>query len=137
MPPQTPSPVPVDLEGKVKLGVRTLVAILIAFVLGTVTLVGLYYQLPSKSDLVQLFDNHNGSRDSHPKMSETLENVQTQVTDMSIKLKTQEQEVGYIRARIDFLTEQAVRDRAPSRWAGDEAVKKLRSGAEPSDVVSK
>lgn len=136
MPPQTPSPVPVDLEGKVKIGIRALVAVLISIVIGTATMVGLYYQLPNKDDLLNLFRSHNESKDSHPKMSETLENVQAQVKDVSGTLDAQQKEVGYIRARVDFLTEQAVRDKAPTRRAGDQAVKRLRSGEKPSDVVS-
>ena len=139
MPPKIPSPLPVDLEGNVKLGVKTLIALLIAVVTCTITLVSV---LPTKSDLVALFERHDKSADSHPKKTETLDNVEDKVVAVDSRLgKLEENQiedrkaVGYIRARIDFLTEQAVREKAPSKWAGNQAVKKLRSGAKPSDVI--
>ena len=134
-PPRMPSPFPVDLEGNVRLGVKTLVALLVAVVTCTITLVKV---LPTKSDLEELFTKHEEDVDAHG-LFQTKLDVALQRSKLEELEETQEQnrkDFEYIRTRIDFLTEQQVVETVGRRKA-DEAVQKLRKGVKPSEVLER
>jgi len=150
MPPRTPSPVPVDLEGKVKLGIQTLGAILVSVVVGMVTLFGIWSTVATKSDLQSLLSDHSLRSDGHPEAANAMRVVQRQLAATEARTQRLEekqddtrQSVEYIRARIDFLTEQTVREVASqrnvfhpqSRQAGDRAVQRLRASGDPAEAI--
>jgi hypothetical protein len=146
---KNPSDPPVNLDGKLKLGVWTLVAI----AGGIFTLAGAYYRLPSIQDLEKAFDRHNGSADSHPVMSRTSSEFKSGTVLVEARIHTLEEQqrgthadIEYIRSRIDYLTEQTVRQAAQARVAtlqpgpravraGNTAVELLQRGAPPLDAV--
>jgi membrane protein involved in colicin uptake len=152
MPPEVPStPIPVDLEGKVKLGIQTLMAILVSVVVGMVTLFGIWSTVATKVDLKTLLDDHTSRPDAHPKQAGSVQDIQTKLASTEARTKRLEekqddtqQSVEYIRARIDFLTEQTVRQvvsqrsgaQAQGRQAGERAVQRLRSSGDPVEAIS-
>ena len=142
---------PVDLEGKVKLGINTLMAILASVVVGMVTLFGIWSTVATKSDLQSLITDHSSRSDSHPSTARAVDIAKTQITRIEERTKRLEekqndtqQSVEYIRARIDFLTEQTVRQVASqrsgsppqNRQAGDRAVQRLRANGDPTEALS-
>jgi hypothetical protein len=151
MPPEVPStPIPVDLEGKVKLGIQTLMAILASVVVGMVTLFGIWSTVATKVDLKSLLDDHTSRPDAHPETAALVRSVQTQLDGTEARTKRLEEKqddtqksVEYIRARIDFLTEQTVRQvasqrsvaQAQGRQAGDRAVQRLRASGNPAEAI--
>jgi len=151
MPPNVPStPIPVDLEGKVKLGINTLMAILASVVVGMVTLFGIWSTVATKNDLQSLLSDHSLRSDAHPVLATAMDNAKTQITRIESRTQRLEekqndtqQSVEYIRARIDFLTEQTVRQVASqrsgaqpqSRQAGDRAVQRLRASGNPAEAL--
>ena len=147
--PKTASDPPINLDGKLKLGVWTLVAI----AGGIFTLAGVYGRLPSIHDLEKAFDSHNRSADSHPATTRMLSELKTGTVLVEARIHTLESrqqethaDVEYIRSRIDYLTEQTVRQDAQARAgasqpgpravrAGNTAVELLQRGAPPMDAV--
>lgn len=132
-PPRLPSPLPVDLEGNVKLGVKTLIALLVTVIAGVVTLMGLWGSLATRSDLRQMFTEHESG--GHPQVTRALEATEARTERLEEKQDETRQDIGYIRARIDFLTEQAVREGSSTIGAGERAVQRLRSGAAPAEAL--
>jgi hypothetical protein len=151
LPAKTPStPIPVDLEGKVKLGIKTLMAILGAVVVGMVTLFGIWSTVATKSDLQSLLVDHSLRSDAHPATATAMDTAKVQIARIESRTQRLEekqndtqQSVEYIRARIDFLTEQTVRQVASqrsgaqpqSRQAGDRAVQRLRASGNPAEAL--
>jgi hypothetical protein len=133
---------PLDLEGNVKLGIKTLVALFIVVVGAVVTLMGTWGTLATKTDLEGMFEDHNESEDVHPATTQTLREVQISAKDVAARTERLEEKqdetresIQYIRARVDFLTEQTVREVArPGRAA--RAVERLRAGEAPQEALS-
>lgn len=148
-PPKMPSPLPMDLEGSVRLGVKTLLAILIAVVTGVVSIMGAWGSLAGKRDIKELLYDHETSSAAHPQISEALKQIEEKALVSEGRTKRLEerqydtqQDVAYIRARIDFLTEQTVRQAVAQRStqnrggeAAARAVQRLRAGDNPSTVL--
>ena len=137
-----------DLEGNVKLGVKTLIALLMVVVTGVASLMGLWSTIPTKRDLEKLFFDHEGSEASHPRITQALRDIREKSLLMESRAQRLEEnqnttrnDVAYIRARIDFLTEHTVREAAVQRAsggrrAGEEAVQRLRSGESPDEALA-
>lgn len=146
--PKMPSPLPMDLEGNVKLGVKTLIALLMVVVTGVASLMGLWSTIPTKADLERLFFNHEGSEVAHPRTTKALQDIREKALLLESRAQRLEEnqtttrnDVAYIRARIDFLTEHTVREAAVQRAsggrrAGEEAVQRLRSGESPDEALA-
>jgi len=136
---------PINLDGKVKMGTRSLVAIAIALYI----LAGGIFRLPTKED----FDEHNDSSEAHPQLREVAGGIRAEVVEVKSRIALLEQgqrdthdDIEYVRSRVDFLTDQAVRKAAeegarsrvePRRAAavGQEAVERLRMGEPPQAAV--
>jgi hypothetical protein len=145
--PKMPSPLPMDLEGNVKLGVKTLIALLVTVVAGVASLTGLWSTIPTKGDLEKLFVTHEADEQAHPQITKALRDIQSKsvLTDartqrLEENQKDTQDDVTYIRARIDFLTEHTVRETAVrasgGRRAGEAAVQRLRSGESPDEALA-
>lgn len=98
---------PVDLEGKVKLGMRTLIGLLVAVITMSAFVAKAYTEFSDRTTTVE-------------KHTATLEE----------QMSAQEKSLTYIQSRVDFLTEQAIRDSA-----GNEGVRRLRAGEAPQEIV--
>jgi hypothetical protein len=140
---------PINLDGKLKLGVGTLVAIAVAMF----ALAGVYSNLPSKRDMQTSFAEHNSSSDAHPAYATSLRNLRDDSARLDARMGRIEgqqsethDDVMYIRSRIDYLTEQTVRQvvRAEAlrvttahraTQAGDRAVEGLRRGEQPRTAI--
>lgn len=136
-----PSPIPLDLEGNVKLGIKTLMALLIVVIGAVVTLMGTWGTLATKTDLRGMFKDHNDSEEAHLTTVKTLREVQTSANAVAARTQKLEEKqdqasesIQYIRARVDFLTEQTVREVAKPGQAA-EAVERLRAGEEPQQAL--
>lgn len=149
MEPYTESDRPINLDGKLKLGAGTLVAIAVAMF----TLAGIFSKLPSKSDMQESFAAHNTSADSHPALYLTLQQLRAESERLELRMSRLEErqnethdDVTHIRNRIDYLTEQTVRQEARAealqrttpvraQQAADRAIKSLHQGATPKSAV--
>lgn len=149
-PPRIPSPLPMDLEGTVKLGIKTLLALLCAIVAGVATAMTLFATLETKNGTKESVLTHNTSDQAHPTVVTSIKKIEDKVALSEVKLQRlnekqneTREDVIYIRDRIDFLTEQNVREtaaqRAPegrSRSAGERAVQRLRASGDPEQALS-
>jgi hypothetical protein len=140
----------VDLEGKVKIGIKALVALLLAVATGIVAVSSQWAALATKTDLEGLLHRHSEQPDAHPAMAKALQDQTSRVVTLDARTARLEEKsneaketMDYIRSRVDFLTEQSVRqavaDRLPApqaRQAGERAVQRLRAGEPPLDAVS-
>ena len=133
-----------DLEGKVKLGVKTLMALLVVVVGAVITLMGTWSTLATKVDLREMFQEHTTRVDAHPMTHGTLEKIKTEAAASSTRLERLEEKqnetresVEYIRARIDFLTEQTVREAVAQRPRGvaERVVESVRAGGDPQKAL--
>jgi len=140
---------PINLDGKVKLGIGTLMLIAAAIF----TLAGVYGGLPSKEDIKELGERHNISADSHPSLANNLAAVRVKTERIEAHTERLEErqtethaDISYIRERVDYLTEQTVRQIArtealqhttPGRaqQAANTAVDNLRGGSAPGQAV--
>jgi hypothetical protein len=135
---------PINLDGKVKLGTRSLAGIAIALYI----LAGGVWRLPTKDD----YDTHNLSPESHPPLRAAVGVVATEVAAVKSHMEMLErgqrdthQDIEYVRSRVDFLTEEAVRRSAETQASkteprratavGNAAVEQLRRGAPPEAAV--
>jgi hypothetical protein len=133
-----------DLEGKVQLGIKTLAALFVVVIGAVITLMSTWSTLPTKTDLREMFQEHTVRVDAHPVMHETLEGVKDAAVAASSRIESLENQqtetkesVEYIRARIDFLTEQTIREavaRTQPRQV-EEAVERVRAGADPQKTL--
>lgn len=141
---------PLNLDGKVKLRIWTLVTLAI----GVFTLAGIYFKLPTKDDIRGLLSDHDKSSDAHPSISGTLAAVRVKAERIEARTERLEErqteahaDITYIRERVDYLTEQTVRQIArtealqhttPGRaqQAANTAVDNLRGGSTPGKAVA-
>lgn len=140
---------PINLDGKVKLGVGTLVV----FAAAIFTLAGVYGQLPSKNDLREVLGEHNTSSDAHPGISRGVSDLRTRLERIGARTDRVEErqtethaDIQYIRERVDYLTEQTLRQavhnealqqhNTPGRakQASNTAVERYRSGMSPTQA---
>lgn len=113
----------------IKIPLKTLIGAIAAIVMGVVALVGAYYGLASKVELKEM--GAACSRDIKEQRTrqqelERLQNIQEnaisenkrQVAEVKTTLKSVTEDTDYIKVRIDFLTENAVSQRAVLKAEG-------------------
>lgn len=138
---------PINLDGKVKLSTGTLIAIVVV----VFALAGIYFKIPTATDLERLIRDHNDSSDSHPNARLAELRAKTIAIDFRAERLEERQndthkDVEYIRERVDFLTEQSVKQATRNealqrttvgraKQAASDAVERLRSGAGPKAAV--
>jgi len=144
------SSAPVDLDGNVKLGIKTLTSLFVIVIGSVISLMGLWSTLMTRSEVSEVLSDHNSRMDAHPEMSKALGEIQTRSVTVSSRIQRLEEQqaetsgnVEYIRSRIDFLTEQTIREaaeqraghRSDSTHVGERAVQRFRASGDPQRAL--
>jgi hypothetical protein len=121
---------PLDLDdGKVKLGWKTLVSILVAVITVTVGGVITWTRMATKDDVV---DGLKANNERLAEMFASKEELKP-LSEVPKQLESAQDEILYIRGRIDFIMEQTIIEskRSPAtRAAAVKAALKLRAQAQ-------
>lgn len=137
-----PTEQPIENQS-VRIGVSTLIVSMCGIVSLVIAAVLGYAALPKKEDLIQALSGHDNSITAHgiDHVREAVGAQSHKIADLEEAQRDTSEDVKYIRARVDFLTEQSIlkgtdpKSREVVRRAASNVRERAQSAGEPDDPL--